>query len=167
MHYVHVLQSVSQPDKFYTGLCADLRSRLDAHNAGQSPHTAKHKPWRLLSYHAFPDRDKAGAFERYLNPARAARSRRATSVNTNTASSFASGTSPAPRFRTGYPRVNFAPMSMSHLVKRRRLPALTRPLYPAYELAAESAPEPAWRDDLRDFFLAYFAGLIAFGTMLA
>jgi predicted GIY-YIG superfamily endonuclease len=32
----------------------------------QSIHTAKHKPWRLITYVAFADAAKAIAFERYL-----------------------------------------------------------------------------------------------------
>ena len=66
MHYVYILQSLSEPDQFYTGLCADVETRLAAHNAGQSPHTSKFKPWRLLSAHYFADERTAAAFERYL-----------------------------------------------------------------------------------------------------
>jgi len=66
MNYVYILQSLSHPDQFYTGLCKDVEARLAAHNAGQSPHTAKFKPWRLLSYHYFDRPETAAAFERYL-----------------------------------------------------------------------------------------------------
>jgi putative endonuclease len=66
MNYVYILQSVSHPDQFYTGLCKDVAARLAAHNAGQSPHTAKFKPWRLLSFHYFEKPEAAAAFERYL-----------------------------------------------------------------------------------------------------
>lgn len=45
MNYVYILQSRSHPDQFYTGLCTDVQSRLNAHNAGQSPHSSKYKPW--------------------------------------------------------------------------------------------------------------------------
>jgi len=65
MNYVYILQSLSDPDQFYTGLCKDVETRLRAHNAGQSPHTAKYKPWRLLSFH-FEEPETAAAFERYL-----------------------------------------------------------------------------------------------------
>ena len=44
MNYVYILQSVSDPDQFYTGLCKDVESRLRAHNVGQSSHTSKYKP---------------------------------------------------------------------------------------------------------------------------
>lgn len=66
MNYVYILQSFSDPNQFYTGLCKDVEARLQAHNAGQSPHTSKHKPWRLLSYHWFEKPETAAAFERYL-----------------------------------------------------------------------------------------------------
>jgi putative endonuclease len=66
LNYVYILQSESCPNQFYTGLCTDVEARLAAHNAGQSPHTAKYKPWRLLSYHYFEKPGTAAAFERYL-----------------------------------------------------------------------------------------------------
>ena len=66
MQFVYLLQSLNDPDQFYTGLCKDVEARLEAHNAGQSPHTSKYKPWRLLSYHYFDRPEAASAFERYL-----------------------------------------------------------------------------------------------------
>ena len=66
MNDVYILQSVSRPDQFYTGLCKDVEARLKAHNAGQSPHTSKFKPWRLISHHWFEQPETAAAFERYL-----------------------------------------------------------------------------------------------------
>jgi putative endonuclease len=69
MKYVYLLQSIEFPDETYVGLTDDLRSRFTAHNAGRSPHTAKYKPWRLVTYVAFSDERKAVAFERYLKSA--------------------------------------------------------------------------------------------------
>ena len=69
MIYVYLLQSISFPGQIYVGLTDDMRARLAAHNAGQSPHTAKFKPWRLVTYIAFSDKAKAVAFERYLKTA--------------------------------------------------------------------------------------------------
>ena len=66
MNYVYILQSIDFPDRTYVGLADDLRKRLAAHNAGQSSHTSKFKPWRLITYVAFSDKAKAVAFERYL-----------------------------------------------------------------------------------------------------
>jgi putative endonuclease len=66
MKYVYLLQSISHPNQRYVGLTADIDNRLAAHNAGQSTHTAKYRPWTLVSYLAFIDEDRAAAFERYL-----------------------------------------------------------------------------------------------------
>jgi predicted GIY-YIG superfamily endonuclease len=66
MKYVYLLESISEPEQSYVGLTDNLRARFDAHNSGQSPHTAKFKPWRLVTYLAFSDEAKAVAFERYL-----------------------------------------------------------------------------------------------------
>ncbi len=66
MHYVYLLGSSRVADQRYVGLTANLRDRFAAHNAGRSVHTSKFKPWRLVTYVAFSDKDKATAFERYL-----------------------------------------------------------------------------------------------------
>jgi predicted GIY-YIG superfamily endonuclease len=69
MTYVYLLESVAFPGQIYVGRTNDLRGRLADHNAGKSPHTAKYKPWRLVTYIAFSDEAKAIAFERYLKTA--------------------------------------------------------------------------------------------------
>ncbi len=66
MHYVYILRSEADPAQWYTGLTDDLRSRLTLHNEGGSGHTAKHLPWKLVTYVAFSDRAKAAEFEKYL-----------------------------------------------------------------------------------------------------
>lgn len=57
-HYLH--------EKGERPYSEDLRSRLKAHNAGQSVHTAKYKPWSLVTYIAFSDKHRALDFEHYL-----------------------------------------------------------------------------------------------------
>jgi putative endonuclease len=66
MKYVYFLESIDFPKENYVGLTDNLRKRLAAHNAGQSSHTRKFKPWRLVTYVAFADEAKAVAFERYM-----------------------------------------------------------------------------------------------------
>ena len=66
MFYVYLIGSVSSNEQRYVGVTSDLKRRLQEHNAGQSFHTAKFKPWRLVTYVAFSDRAKADSFERYL-----------------------------------------------------------------------------------------------------
>ncbi len=66
MYYVYLLRSASFPDQTYIGFTEDLRMRFKAHNAGESKHTAKYLPWKLVSYQAFSDKRKAEEFEYYL-----------------------------------------------------------------------------------------------------
>ena len=66
MHYVYILQSDADERRFYTGLTDDLRKRLQSHNAGRVPHTAKWKPWHLKTYVAFQSRTRASEFEQYF-----------------------------------------------------------------------------------------------------
>jgi predicted GIY-YIG superfamily endonuclease len=67
--YVYVLQSETDPSRFYTGCTDDLRARLIRHNHGEVPHTSKWKPWRIKTYIALSDRERARSFERYLKSA--------------------------------------------------------------------------------------------------
>ena len=66
MTYVYILQSIDQPERYYVGVTADLRSRLKRHNAGEVSHTSKYAPWAVKTYVAFSDDQHALAFERYL-----------------------------------------------------------------------------------------------------
>ncbi len=66
MTYVYILQSLADMERRYVGLTNNLRARLARHNAGQVAHTSKFIPWRVQSYFAFSDADRAVAFERYL-----------------------------------------------------------------------------------------------------
>jgi putative endonuclease len=56
---VYVLESCSDPDRHYTGICTDVSTRLAFHNEGLSEHTAKHRPWRLLVAIEFADQATA------------------------------------------------------------------------------------------------------------
>jgi predicted GIY-YIG superfamily endonuclease len=51
--YVYILQGIAHPAEVYTGLTDYLRNRLKEHNAGESVHTRKFMPWRLVTYLAF------------------------------------------------------------------------------------------------------------------
>ena len=66
MFYVYLLRSESAPDQRYTGFTRDLKARLKFHNEGASRHTSKSRPWRVVTYFAFTDEQKARAFEHYL-----------------------------------------------------------------------------------------------------
>lgn len=68
MKYVYILQSLSYPDKHYTGVTDDVQKRLKLHNSGeaQSHHTKMYGPWKLIVQIGFEDETRAHAFERYL-----------------------------------------------------------------------------------------------------
>ncbi len=66
LKYVYMLQSEATPERYYVGSTFDLKKRFAEHNRGESPHTRKHIPWKLVTYVAFSDSDKANRFERYL-----------------------------------------------------------------------------------------------------
>jgi putative endonuclease len=66
MQCVYLLENDSAQPERYVGVTSDLRRHLAEHNAGKSPHTAKFRPWRLVSYIAFSDGGKAAEFEHYL-----------------------------------------------------------------------------------------------------
>ena len=66
MTYVYILQSLTDPQRFYVGCTHDLRARIRKHNAGEVSHTSKYLPWRIKTYLAFTDEARAFAFEKYL-----------------------------------------------------------------------------------------------------
>ena len=66
MFYVYILRSIQWPGRRYVGVTSDLRRRVEEHNAGKCLHTSKFMPWRVETYIAFSDKEKAIAFEKYL-----------------------------------------------------------------------------------------------------
>ena len=66
MFYTYIIRSISHPEQRYIGSTSDLKFRLAKHNAGEVPHTAPFKPWKLEVYIAFETKAKATAFESYL-----------------------------------------------------------------------------------------------------
>jgi putative endonuclease len=63
---VYIIESLSSPEQYYIGATANLPKRLAAHNAGESRHTSKYRPWRLLVFVRFTQCERAIRFERYL-----------------------------------------------------------------------------------------------------
>ncbi|MDA0989381.1 MAG: GIY-YIG nuclease family protein [Verrucomicrobia bacterium] len=57
---------MKSPGQTYVGFSEAYEERYKDHNAGKSVHTAKYRPWQLVSCHAFTDIKKAKAFEAYL-----------------------------------------------------------------------------------------------------
>jgi putative endonuclease len=66
MHYVYILESIATPEHYYIGYTAQLRDRIQKHQADVSSHAAKFRPWKLKLYIAFESKERALAFEHYL-----------------------------------------------------------------------------------------------------
>jgi putative endonuclease len=64
--FVYLLRSVNVPTEAYIGLTSDVQTRLDAHNAGRSGHTARYRPWALVASIELADQAIAVRFERYM-----------------------------------------------------------------------------------------------------
>ena len=66
---VYVIRSLKEPDRQYIGRTADMASRLASHNAGDSPQTARQRPWQVVVLVQFLDESRAVAFEKFLKSA--------------------------------------------------------------------------------------------------
>src|SRR5688572_23263510 len=64
--FVYILKSTTYADEYYVGATCDVVARLERHNAGQTSHTARYRPWRTLVVIEFDDEAPALEFERYL-----------------------------------------------------------------------------------------------------
>ncbi len=51
-HYVYIIESQEKPEHIYTGSTSNLANRLEKHNEGGCPHTAKFRPWHIKNYFA-------------------------------------------------------------------------------------------------------------------
>ncbi|MGE5813935.1 MAG: GIY-YIG nuclease family protein [Acidobacteriota bacterium] len=64
--FVYILQSDTDPNRHYTGVTADVETRLEWHNHGPQGNTVHYRPWSLLVVLEFPAEAPARRFERYL-----------------------------------------------------------------------------------------------------
>lgn len=61
MKYVYILQSLADATHFYTGITDALDVRFAKHNSGGVTYTSKYRPWRIKSYVALANEDRAFA----------------------------------------------------------------------------------------------------------
>jgi putative endonuclease len=64
--FVYVIHSLANPDRLYVEAAANVSMRIAAHNAGHSPLTASHRPWRLVAVVQFGSEGTAQRFEKFL-----------------------------------------------------------------------------------------------------
>jgi putative endonuclease len=66
MYYVYLIRSLLIPRITYVGFTTNLKQRLIAHNAGKSSFTKVNKPWKLITFLGFHNKQQALDFEKYL-----------------------------------------------------------------------------------------------------
>jgi len=64
--FVYILKSLKTTATYYVGLTSNIEARLAEHNAGRSPHTSEHRPWKRLVAIEFDEENAAIDFEKYL-----------------------------------------------------------------------------------------------------
>lgn len=64
MYYVYTLKCFDE--RLYTGCTEDIKERLNRHNSGYVPATAKRLPVKLITYTVFQNKYRAFEFEKYL-----------------------------------------------------------------------------------------------------
>jgi putative endonuclease len=64
--FVYVLHSLTNPDRQFVESAANVPMRIAAHNAGHSPLTAAHRPWKLVAVVQFGNEATAQRFEKFL-----------------------------------------------------------------------------------------------------
>ncbi|MBU2109770.1 GIY-YIG nuclease family protein [Patescibacteria group bacterium] len=65
MYYVYILQSKKDNSR-YIGTTNDLKRRVQEHNSGSSKYSRFKRPYHLIWYSAFRNKQKAYDFEKYL-----------------------------------------------------------------------------------------------------
>jgi predicted GIY-YIG superfamily endonuclease len=64
--FVYVLHSLANPDRQFVESAANVSMRVASHNAGHSPLTAAHRPWKLVAVVQFGNEAMAQRFEKFL-----------------------------------------------------------------------------------------------------
>jgi len=65
MFYVYILQS-EKDNKLYIGFTVDLKERLKNHNYGENTSTRFRRPFKLIFYEAYLNKEDAQRRERYF-----------------------------------------------------------------------------------------------------
>jgi len=71
-HYVYVLESIKDKS-LYIGYTSDLVARLKKHNDGLNLSTKSKKPWKIIHYEAYRNRDDVLRREKYLKTSQGSR----------------------------------------------------------------------------------------------
>ncbi|MDO8442679.1 MAG: GIY-YIG nuclease family protein [bacterium] len=66
MYYIYILKSCKLSDKLYIGYTNNVVRRLKEHNLGESLHTNKYKPWKIIYLEGYANQDDAKERERQI-----------------------------------------------------------------------------------------------------
>lgn len=66
MYFVYIIKSINFPELVYVGSTSNVEARIKTHNNGGSIYTKNYKPWDLVWYCAYKDKEMALNFEQYL-----------------------------------------------------------------------------------------------------
>ncbi|MEG8947308.1 GIY-YIG nuclease family protein [Rosettibacter firmus] len=64
MYYTYAIKSKVH-NYIYVGITNNLQRRISQHNKGYNRSTKPHRPFELIYYEVFPDREKAHQREKY------------------------------------------------------------------------------------------------------
>jgi len=65
MFFVYIIKSTIE-NRLYKVFTTDLERRLNEHNSGKNRSTSPYKPWNLVYFEKFIDRNKAREREKYF-----------------------------------------------------------------------------------------------------
>lgn len=65
MFFVYILRSRVDESK-YIGVTSDLKRRFYEHNSGMANYSKSKRPYKLIWFSCFPNKEKAYDFEKYL-----------------------------------------------------------------------------------------------------
>ena len=71
MFYVYILQSIEDPEIFYTGSTQDIERRLEEHNSSRNTGWTKNRKWKIVYLEAYLSRKYALRREKALKSGRA------------------------------------------------------------------------------------------------
>lgn len=66
LYSIYILKSIKFNSKFYVGYSNNLSLRLKQHNSGQSFHTRKYMPWKMVYAEAYANEEDAKDREKKL-----------------------------------------------------------------------------------------------------
>jgi putative endonuclease len=64
--FVYIINSQTNPTRYYTGRTSDIALRLADHNGGRCRRTATGRPWKFVVVVEFANERRAIEFEKYL-----------------------------------------------------------------------------------------------------